>query len=306
MKILVLARNADLYSHKRLVEAAHARGHEIDVIDTLKIYLNVSGGEDSIHYAGKVLDKYDAVIPRIGASITSYGLAVLRQFELMGTWPLNGSLGIMRSRDKLRSMQVLARKGLPLPVTAFSNSSSSIDDMISMVGGVPLIVKLLEGTQGIGVILCETKSSARSVIEGFLGVNVNILVQEFIKEAKGADIRCLVVGGKVVAAIERQGSPDEFRANIHRGGTAKKIRLTKQERDIAIRSAKAMGLDVCGVDLLRSSRGPLVLEVNSSPGLEGIEKASGVNVADTIIDYIERNVGKTSPKSRLRKSSSGS
>lgn len=195
MKILVLARNPNLYSHKRLVEAATLRGHEIDIIDTLKIYMNISGGADSIHYGGKALSKYDAVIPRIGASITSYGLAVLRQFELVGTLPLNGSHGIMRSRDKLRSMQVLARRGIPLPVTAFSNSSSSIDDMINMVGGAPLVVKVLEGTQGIGVILCETKSSARSVIEGFLGVNVSILVQEFIKEAKGSDIRCLVVGG---------------------------------------------------------------------------------------------------------------
>lgn len=304
MKILILARNPNLYSHKRLVEAARARGHETDVIDTLKIYMNISGGDDSIHYGGKALSKYDAVIPRIGASITSYGLAVLRQFELVGTLPLNGSYGIMRSRDKLRSMQVLARRGIPLPITAFSNSSSSIDDMINMVGGAPLVVKVLEGTQGIGVILCETKASARSVIEGFLGVNVNILVQEFIKEAKGSDIRCLVVGGKVVAAIERKGSPEEFRANLHRGGTAKKVKLTKQEREIAVASAKALGLEVCGVDLLRSERGPLVLEVNSSPGLEGIEKYSGVDVADKIIAYIEQSFEKYS-KTRSRKSSSG-
>jgi len=287
MKILMMARNPKLYSHQRLIEVATARGHRIDVIDTLQVYMNVSAQHSQIKYKGEALDDYDAVIPRIGASITMYGLAVLRQLEMMGVWSLNDSLAIGKSRDKLRAMQLLARKGIDLPITAFSHSSQYTEDMIKMVGGAPVVIKLLEGTQGLGVVLGDTHSSARSMIEAFREVNVNILVQEFIKEACGTDIRCFVIGNKVVASMKRKGPRGDFRSNLHRGGTAVAEKITPKERSVAIRSAKLMGLNVCGVDMLRTSRGPAVMEVNSSPGLEGIERATKIDIATQIIEYIE-------------------
>ncbi len=294
MKILMMARNPTLYSHRRLVEAAIARGHTMDVIDTLQVYMNIATHHPQIKYKGQALEGYDAVIPRIGASITMYGLAVLRQLEMMGVWPLNESVAIGKSRDKLRSMQILARKGIGLPITAFAHSTKYTDDMIEMVGGAPIVIKLLEGTQGLGVVLGETHSAARSVIEAFRKVDVNILLQEYIKESEGMDIRCLVVGGKVVASMKRKGPPGDFRSNLHRGGTAMKEKITPEERAIAVRSAALMGLNVCGVDILRTHHGPVVMEVNSSPGLEGIEKATNVDVATKIIHYIETHL--TQPK----------
>lgn len=290
MKILMMARNPNLYTHKRLVEAAHAHKHTIDVIDTLQVYMNIATHQSQIKYKGQLLEGYDAVIPRIGASITMYGLAVLRQLEIMGVWPLNESIAIGKSRDKLRSMQLLARKGIGLPITAFGHSTKYTDDMIAMVGGAPVVVKLLEGTQGLGVVLGETQAAARSVIEAFREVNVNILVQEYIKEAGAMDIRCLVVGGKVVAAMKRTGPPGDFRSNLHRGGVGTKEKITPEERSIAVRSAKLMGLNVCGVDILRTNHGPVVMEINSSPGLEGVEKTTGIDVATKIIKFMEANV----------------
>jgi ribosomal protein S6--L-glutamate ligase len=289
MKIAILSRKKSLYSTRRLVEAAVKRGHEVKVIDTLRCYMNIASHRPEIHFNGAVLEGYDAVIPRIGASITFYGTAVLRQFEMLGVYPLNESVAISRSRDKLRSLQLLSRKGIGLPVTGFAHSPGDIADLIKMVHGAPLVIKLLEGTQGIGVVLAETEKAAESVIEAFLGLKANILVQEFIKEAGGSDIRCLVVGEKVVAAMKRQAAEGEFRSNLHRGGTAALIKITPEERTTAVRAAKVMGLNVAGVDILRSNHGPVVLEVNSSPGLEGIETASGKDIADMIIEFIERN-----------------
>jgi ribosomal protein S6--L-glutamate ligase len=300
MKIAMMARNANLYSHKRLVEAAEERGHHIDVIDTLKVYMNITSQRPDLRYKGERLTGYDAVIPRIGASVTSYGLAVLRQFEMMGVWPLNESVAIGRSRDKLRSLQLLARAGLGLPVTAYAHSSKLSDDVIDIAGGAPVVIKLLEGTQGIGVVLGETHNSAKSVIEAFRGVNVNILVQEFIKEAGGSDIRCLVIGDKVVASMQRKGAEGDFRSNLHRGGTAASIKITPEERSTATRAARTLGLNVCGVDLLRSNHGPVIMEVNSSPGLEGIERATGLDIAGKIIEFIGKGArpGKTRTKGR--------
>lgn len=289
MKIAILSRNPKLYSTRRLVEAAQERGHEARVLDALRCYMNITSSRPSIHYKGENLTGFDAVIPRIGASVTFYGTAVLRQFEMMGVYPLNESVAISRSRDKLRSMQLLARKGIGLPVTGFAHSPDDVQDMLKMVGNAPVVIKLLEGTQGIGVVLAETQKAAESVIEAFMGLQANILIQEFIKEAGGADIRCLVVGGKVIAAMKRQGREGEFRSNLHRGGTASLIRLTPEERSTATRAAAIMGLNVCGVDILRSSHGPVVMEVNSSPGLEGIENAANKNVAGSIIEFIEKN-----------------
>jgi len=289
MKIAMLARNPDLYSHKRIVEAAAARDHSIDIFNTTRCYMNIAAHKPRVFYQGEPLDGYDVVIPRIGASITFYGCSVVRQFEMMGVWSLNESVAISRSRDKLRSIQLLARRGIGLPVTAFAHDTKSVDDMIEMVGGAPVVVKLLEGTQGVGVILAETQDSARSVIQAFRGARVNILVQEFIKEAGNADIRCFIVGGKVVASMKRQGAEGDFRSNLHRGGSATKIRITPEERSTAVRAAKIMGLNVCGVDMLRANHGPVVMEVNSSPGLEGIEDATGIDVAGKIIDFIEKN-----------------
>jgi ribosomal protein S6--L-glutamate ligase len=289
MKFAMLARNAELYSHQRIVAAARARGHEIDIVDTLKCYMNIASHRPEVRYKGRALEGYDAVIPRIGASITFYGLAVLRQFEMMGVYPLNESVAIGRSRDKLRCLQLLSRKGIGLPVTAFAHATSQPDDLIDMVGGTPLVIKLLEGTQGIGVVLAETRSSAKSMIEAFGGVEANILVQEFIKEAGGADIRALVIGGKVVASMLRQGAPEEFRSNLHRGGKAQEVKITPEERSTAVRAAKTMGLNVCGVDMLRSNHGPVVMEVNSTPGLEGIELATGKDIAGMIIEFLEKS-----------------
>lgn len=289
MKIALLSRNTKLYSTRRFKEAAEARGHEIRTIDVLRAYMNIASHKPTIHYKGESLEGFDAVIPRIGASVTFYGAAVLRQFEMMGVYPLNESVAITRSRDKLRSLQLLSRKGIGLPITGFANKPDDIKDMIKMVGGAPLVVKLLEGTQGIGVVLAETQKAAESVIEGFMGVKANILVQEYIKEAGGADIRCLVVGGKVVAAMKRQAAAGEFRSNLHRGGAASLIRITPEERSTAVRAAKIMGLNLAGVDLLRSNHGPVVMEVNSSPGLEGIENATGKDIAGMVIEYIEKN-----------------
>jgi ribosomal protein S6--L-glutamate ligase len=251
--------------------------------------MNITSMRPSIHYKGEELTGFDAVIPRIGASVTFYGTAVLRQFEMMGVYPLAESVAITRSRDKLRSLQLLARKGIGLPVTGFAHSPDDVQDMLNMVGGAPAVIKLLEGTQGIGVVLAETRKAAESVIEAFMGLKANILIQEFIKEAGGADIRCLVVGGKVVAAMKRQGKEGEFRSNLHRGGSASVIRLTPEERSTAVRAASIMGLNVCGVDILRSNHGPVVMEVNSSPGLEGIEAATQKDVAGLIIEFIEKN-----------------
>ena len=289
MKIAILSRNSKLYSTRRLVEAAQERGHEVRVLDVLRCYMNITSNRPSIHYKGEDLTGFDAVIPRIGASVTFYGTAVLRQFEMMGVFPLNESVAVTRSRDKLRSLQLLARKGIGLPVTGFAHSPDDVGDLIDMVGGAPLVIKLLEGTQGIGVVLAETHKAAESVIEAFMGLKANILTQEFIKEAGGADIRCFVVGDKVVAAMKRQGKEGEFRSNLHRGGSASLIRITPEERSTALRAAKTMGLNVAGVDLLRSNHGAVVMEVNSSPGLEGIEAASGKNIAGGIIEFIEKN-----------------
>lgn len=290
MKIAILSRNPKLYSTRRLVEAAQARGHEVRVLDVLRCYMNINSNSPSVHYKGEDLGEFDAVIPRIGASVTFYGTAVLRQFEMMGTFPLNESVAITRSRDKLRSMQLLSRKGIGLPVTGFAHKPDDIPDLIKMVGGAPLVIKLLEGTQGIGVVLAETEKAAESVIEAFLGIKANILVQEFIKEAGGADIRCFVIGDKVVAAMKRQGKEGEFRSNLHRGGSATLIRITPEERSTAIRAARTMGLNVAGVDLLRSNHGPVVMEVNSSPGLEGIENATGKDIAEMQIMFIEKQL----------------
>lgn len=291
MKIAILSRSAKLYSTQRLVEAARARGHQADVIDTLRCYMNITSVQPTIHYKGRELDHYDAVIPRIGASINFYGTAVVRQLEMMNVFCLNDSVAITRARDKLRSLQLLSKKGIGLPITGFAHSLDEIKDLIKMVGGTPLVLKFLEGTQGIGVILAETTKAARSVLEAFLGLKVNILVQEYIKEAGGADIRCFVVGGKVVAAMKRQAkSPEEFRSNLHRGGVASPVDITDEERNMAIRAAHIIGLNVAGIDIVRSNRGPLIMEVNASPGLEGIEKITGVNVADEIIQFIEGNL----------------
>ena len=288
MKIAILSRNKNLYSTRRLIEACEQRGHEPMVIDALRTYMDVVSSKPEAHFKGDVLPYFDAIIPRIGASVTFYGTAVLRQFEVMGSFPLNESVAISRSRDKLRSLQLLSRKGVGLPNTGFANSPDDIQDLLKMVGGAPLVVKLLEGTQGIGVVLAETKKAAESVIEAFMGLKANILVQEYIKEASGADIRCLVVGGKVVAAMKRQAQAGEFRSNLHRGGSASLIKITPDERATAVKAAKVMGLNVAGVDLLRSERGPLVMEVNSSPGLRGIEEATGKDVASMIIEFIEK------------------
>jgi ribosomal protein S6--L-glutamate ligase len=300
MKIAVLSRKASLYSTRRLVEAGEERGHDMHVINYSRCYMNITSHRPSVVLSGRELKGFDAVIPRIGASYTFYGTAVVRQCEMMGVFSVNESQAISRSRDKLRSLQLLARDGIGLPVTGFARSTQDTDGLIGMVGGAPLVVKLLEGTQGIGVVLAETTKAAESVIEAFRGLNANILVQEFIKEAGGADIRCFVVGGKVIAAMMRQGAEGEFRSNLHRGGKAELIKLTPEERSTAVRSAKSMGLNVAGVDLLRSNHGPVVMEVNSSPGLEGIEGATGKNVAGAIIEYIEKNAAPGRTKDRGR------
>lgn len=288
MKIALMTRNPGLYSHRRLIETAEKRGHDIVPVDYLRCYMNITSKRPELRYRGERLEGFDAVIPRIAASRTFYGLAVLRQFEMMGVWPLNESVAIGRSRDKLRSLQLLARDGVGLPVTAFAHDTRQADEIIEIAGGAPVVIKLLEGTQGIGVVLGETRKSAKSVVEAFRGVNVNILVQEFVQEAEGTDIRALVVGGKVVAAMQRTGASDDFRSNLHRGGKATALKITPVERATAISAARSMGLNVAGVDMLRARRGPVVMEVNSSPGLEGIETATGVDVAAAMIGFLEK------------------
>lgn len=289
MNIALLSRNGKLYSHRRLVEEAEKRDHQIDVIDYLRCYMNITSKKPRVIYQGNELPHYDAIIPRIGATYTFYGTAVVRQFEMMSCFTVNQSLAISRSRDKLRCMQILAKKGVGLPVSGFAHSTKDVSGLIHMVGGAPLVVKLLEGTQGIGVVLAETDKAAESVIEAFRGLDANILVQQFISEARGADIRAFVIGDKVVASMKRQGQEGDFRSNIHRGGSATAIKITSQERKTAVQAAKEMGLKVAGVDMLRSQNGPVVMEVNSSPGLEGIENATGKNIAGMIIEYIENN-----------------
>jgi ribosomal protein S6--L-glutamate ligase len=290
MKIKILSRNSHLYSTKRLVEAATKRKHEVEVIDPLKCDIVIEKRKPNIYYKGGYIEGVDAVIPRIGASVTFYGTAVVRQFEMMGAFTTTESESLVRSRDKLRSLQVLSRAKIGLPKTVFTNYSRDVSGVIKQVGGTPLVIKLLEGTQGVGVVLAETNNAAESVIEAFNGLQARVIVQEFIEEAKGGDIRAFVVDGHVVGAMKRQGKEGEFRSNLHRGGSAEVVELTDEEEIADVKATKAMGLGVAGVDMLQSARGPLILEVNSSPGLEGIEKATGKDIAKSIIRYIERNV----------------
>ncbi len=289
MKLAILSRGKTIYSTKRLVEAAEKRGHEVLQLDHMKCVLGIEKARPHIYYGGKEITGVNAVIPRIGASVTFYGAAVLRQFEMMKIFTAVESQALVRSRDKLRSLQLLARAGMGMPKTVFANKTKDVDQMIELVGGAPCIIKLLEGTQGIGVILAENHKAAKSVIEAFMKLNAAMLVQEFIKEAKGADIRAFVVDGQVVGAMKRQAKEGEFRSNLHQGGTASIIELTSEERSTAIKAAKKLGLGIAGVDMLQSERGPLVMEVNSSPGLEGIENATGLDIAGKIIEYVERN-----------------
>ena len=300
MKIAILSRNPKLYSTKRLLDAATERGHEARVIDHVRCFMDMGTENPSVHYKEEEFEpgEFDAVIPRIGASVTFYGTAVVRQFEVMGTYCVNESVAISRSRDKLRSIQLLSRKGVGIPVTAFANSPDDVKGLIREVGGSPLVIKLLEGTQGIGVVLAETKKAAESVIQAFMGVKSNILIQEYIEEAGGSDIRCLVVGGKVIAAMQRTAPEGEFRSNLHRGGSAELVKLSSIERAVAVKAASIMGLNVCGVDMLRSSRGPLIMEVNSSPGLRGIEEATKKDVAGLIIEFIEKNAKPNKTRTR--------
>ncbi|HVX11436.1 MAG TPA: 30S ribosomal protein S6--L-glutamate ligase [Pirellulales bacterium] len=300
MKIAILSRKPSLYSTRRLKESGEQRGHEVRVIDYLRCYMNISSLKPVVMYQGAPLEEIDAVIPRIGAPHTFYGTAVVRQFEMKNIFSANESQAITRSRDKLRCLQLLARNGIGLPVTGFAHSTKDVQGLITSVGGAPLVVKLLEGTQGIGVVLAETQKAAESVIEAFRGLEANILVQEYIQEAGGADVRCFVIGGRVIASMERRARPGEFRSNLHRGGTATKARLTPEERSTAVRAAKAMGLNVAGVDILRSNHGPVVMEVNSSPGLEGIERATGLDVAGKIIEFLEKRAAAGNRRDRIK------
>jgi len=300
MKIGILSRNRNLYSTKRLVEAAQERGHEVRVVDYLRCYMNITSRKPKVIFAGEELN-FDAVVPRIGASRTFYGTAVVRQFEVMNVLTANESQAITRSRDKLRSLQLLAREGVGLPVTGFASSTKDIDGLLEVVGGAPLVIKLLEGTQGVGVVLAETDKAAESVIGAFQQLNANILVQQFVKEAKGADIRAFVVGGKVIASMMRQAAEGEFRSNLHQGGSAVQVKITPKERATAVKAAKIMGLDVAGVDMLRGNDGPVVMEVNSSPGLEGIEKTSGIDVGEKIITHLEERFAQEQAKASRRK-----
>jgi ribosomal protein S6--L-glutamate ligase len=300
MKIAILSQDPSLYSTQRLKAAGEERGHDMRTINYLRCYMNITSQRPTIVYNGHTLENFDAIIPRIGASKTFYGTAVVRQFEVMGVFSTNESQAISRSRDKLRCMQILAREGIGLPVTGFAHATQDIEGLIDTVGGAPLVIKLLEGTQGIGVVLAETYQAARSVIEAFRGLDANILVQEYIAEAKGADLRCFVVGTKVIAAMKRQGADGEFRSNLHRGGQAETVKLTPEERSTAVRAAKAMGLRVAGVDLLRSNHGPVVMEVNSSPGLGGIEKATGIDVAGKIIEFVAKNAVPGGTRDRIK------
>ncbi|WP_419770735.1 MAG: 30S ribosomal protein S6--L-glutamate ligase [Candidatus Marinarcus sp.] len=296
MKVYILSRNKLLYSTSRLVEEAEAKGWDVKVIDYLKCTIEIMKGELVVNYLGKVLPTPDAIIPRIGASRTFYGTAMVRHFEMMDVFSTSGNLAIARSRDKLRSLQVLSKNGVDLPRTVFASNKSSAKDVIELSGGAPLVLKILEGTQGVGVVLVDSEKAAKSVLDAFYGMDVNLLVQEYIEEAGGADIRALVVNGEVVGAMRRQGAEGDFRSNLHQGGSAVAHKLTRKEKATAIAAAKAMGLGVCGVDMIESARGPLVMEVNSSPGLEGIEKSTGFNIAGKIMDYIEKSL---KPKSEL-------
>ena len=292
MNIVILSRNANLYSTDRLVEEGENRGHKIEIIDPLKCDIIIEKEKPTIYYKDRYLDYVDAIIPRIGASITFYGCAVVRQFEMMNVFTTASSEAILRSRDKLKSLQRLSKAGIGMPKTVFTNYSRDVEEVLEHVGGVPVIIKLLEGTQGLGVVLAESKNAAESVLEAFNGLEARVIVQEFIKEAKGADLRALVVDGQVVGAMKRQGKEGEFRSNLHRGGNAQIIKLSAAELSVAMKASQALKLPVCGVDMLQSDRGPLLLEVNSSPGLEGIENATGKNIAKSIINYIERNTKK--------------
>ena len=301
MKIAILCRNSKLYSHRRLFEAVQARGHEAVFVNPLRCYINTSEHVPHVfHEQGHSLDDVDAVIPRFGASITFYGTAILRQFEMMGVYPLNESVAMRRARDKLRQLQLLSRAGIDMPNTAFARNPDNTRQVIKLVGGAPLVIKLLEGTQGVGVVLAETNKAAESVIDAFQGLKANILVQEFIKEAGGSDLRCFVIGERVVATMKRTAGEGEFRANIHRGGSAAVVRPTPKEREIAVRTARVLGLNVAGVDILRAERGPLVLEANAVPGLEGIERATQKDIAGEIVKFVEKNArrGRTGTRGR--------
>ena len=289
LKIAILSRNTRLYSTKRLVEAGNARKHDMYVIDPLRCYMNIATANPEIHFKGSKLEGFDAIIPRIGASVTFYATAMLRQFEMTGVFTLNDSDSITRARDKLRSLQLLSREGIGMPVTGFAHSPDDTEDLMALVGDAPVIIKLTEGSQGQGVVLAETRQAAQSVIDAFRGLDAHFLVQEFVKEARGADIRCFVIGRKVVAAMKRQAKRGEFRANLHRGGSAEEIRITDKERVMALRAAEIIGLNVAGVDIIRGAGGPMVLEVNSSPGLEGIEAATNKDIAGEIIHFIEKS-----------------
>ena len=298
MKIAILSRNTKLYSTVSLIKAARKRGHRVRVLDPLRCYMRIAPGDFAMHYKGRPATNYDCVIPRVGASITFYGTAVLRQFEMMGVYTPNSSDAVLRARDKLRSMQLLARENIGLPATVFGDNPDDTADLLALLGDAPHVIKLNEGAQGQGVLLAEKRSASQGMIEAFRGLYANFLVQEYIKEAKGADIRCFVVGGKVVAAMQRQAREGEFRSNLHRGGIATVADLDAAEIDTAVRAARVMGLNIAGVDLLRSKRGPLVLEVNSSPGLEGIEGTTGVDIAGEIIEYLDRRVRQRAARRR--------
>ncbi len=309
MRVYILSRNKELYSTKRLVEAGLAKGWDIRVIDYLKCTIEIMKGELVVNYLGKVLPAPDAIIPRIGASRTFYGTAMVRHFEMMNAFSTSGNLAIARSRDKLRSLQVLSKKGIDMPRTVFASNKSSSKDVIALSGGAPLVLKILEGTQGVGVVLLDSEKAAKSVLDAFYGMDVNLLVQEFIEEAGGADIRAFIVGGEVVGAMKRQGAEGDFRSNLHQGGSATAYKLSRNEKSTALAAAKAMGLGVCGVDMIESKRGPLVMEVNSSPGLEGIEKSTKIDIAGKIMEYIEKNVVQidetTTKKRKIKKDSIG-
>jgi ribosomal protein S6--L-glutamate ligase len=290
MRVYILSRNKELYSTRRLVEAATAKGWEVRVIDYLRCSIEIIKGELKVNYQGKELPVPDAIIPRIGASRTFYGTAMVRHFEMMGAFATSGSLAISRSRDKLRSLQILSKNDVDMPRTVFASNKSNAKDVIALSGGAPLVLKILEGTQGVGVVLVDSEKAAKSVLDAFYGMEVNLLVQEYIEEAGGADIRVLVVDGKVVGAMKRQGAEGDFRSNLHQGGSATAHKLTRKEKATALLAAKAMGLGVCGVDMIPSSRGPLVMEVNSSPGLEGIETSTNIDIAAQIMEYVEAKV----------------
>ncbi|MGB0498954.1 MAG: 30S ribosomal protein S6--L-glutamate ligase [Rubricella sp.] len=300
MKIALMCRNIDLYSHQRLMASGAERGHEMVHVDHLRCHIDITSARPALHMEGERLEGFEAVIPRIGASVTFFGTAVLRQFEMMGVYALNESVAISRSRDKLRSLQLLSRRKIGLPPTVFAHRSAHPKELLDLIGGAPAVIKLLEGTQGKGVVLGETEKAAEAIIQAFSGLRAEFLVQSFVKEANGEDIRCIVVGERVVAAMKRKGAEGDFRSNLHQGGSASPVRISPAERATAVKAAKAMGLNVCGVDLLRSAEGPVVMEVNSSPGLEGVEKATGIDVAGKIIEFIERHAspGKTRTRGR--------